>query len=484
MSPKSDTTSALDALHSHRERYRSLAGFRVTTKASAPAHHCYDWSCLGCAEQMALAQCKLIAGDCLRSGITKLWLGVVAVGSEDVKVRHGIQTRVSMRATGRGRSPSSTLPIPTRRFDVCGKGLMAFLSDVDLSGHKPPLASDGRWLEIPEAMDELRRLLIDPATHTRHAVVGWDAPPRPKNRKAHRSISEALPSSDKVAIDPPSTSAEPPESPPVSLVATMPDLVRTTPHVLREGAEHLPNLAAISPKRDTRPSESSTQQLLHFEGEGPNSTWPRLSYTRITGTPGETYLAAQGIAVPLPDNCGVHWAQVLESQEMKAKRGAVALTLRDARGAPVAAYGIYTDGRTPRSLMLGLPQRGLFATPGALDADVVVICESGLDALALCDLGIPALATCDERTSLPTWVLERLTGRLLMLAPRLDDETEQRITALARNAAGHAQGVYRLLPTGKRHPGWVEYLDDMGARQARLSAIDGMRPRRETKVNV
>ena len=73
----------------------------------------------------------------------------------------------------------------------------------------------------------------------------------------------------------------------------------------------------------------------------------------------------------------------------------------NAAGQLVAVTGRHTDGRdAPKAHTGGLKSLGLFATPGTLAADPLVITEAPIDALALAACGVPAVAPA--RTSCDT----------------------------------------------------------------------------------
>jgi DNA primase len=82
-------------------------------------------------------------------------------------------------------------------------------------------------------------------------------------------------------------------------------------------------------------------------------------------------------------------------------RPAVVFPIRDRAGRTIAAQGRYVDGELPKTRTAG-PKRGVFATEGAFDADVLAIVEAPLCALSLAACGLPAVAILG--TSFAEWL--------------------------------------------------------------------------------
>jgi len=70
-------------------------------------------------------------------------------------------------------------------------------------------------------------------------------------------------------------------------------------------------------------------------------------------------------------------------------RPAVCFPIRDRAGVLVAAHGRYIDGPTePKCRTAGDLRLGVYATPGALEAPQLVVCEGPFDALSLHEVGV------------------------------------------------------------------------------------------------
>lgn len=111
--------------------------------------------------------------------------------------------------------------------------------------------------------------------------------------------------------------------------------------------------------------------------------------------PGADYLRRRGIAPDLADVSPVRYASRWFG------RPAVVFPIRDRAGRIVAGQGRYIDGDVPKTRTAG-PRRGVFATPGALDADVLAIVEAPLCALSLAGCGLPSIAILG--TSFAGWL--------------------------------------------------------------------------------
>jgi DNA primase len=111
--------------------------------------------------------------------------------------------------------------------------------------------------------------------------------------------------------------------------------------------------------------------------------------------PGADYLRRRGIAPDLADAAPVRYASRWFG------RPAVVFPIRDRLGRIVAGQGRYIDGDSPKTRTAG-PRCGVFATPGALDADVLAIVEAPLCALSLAGCGLPSIAILG--TSFADWL--------------------------------------------------------------------------------
>ena len=198
--------------------------------------------------------------------------------------------------------------------------------------------------------------------------------------------------------------------------------------------------------------------------------WAHLRLSPVAGTDAERYLAGRGLPVPLPAGTDARWCAAF-GQAGGSGRPAVVFAVRDGSGAAVAVQGRFVYGGSPKAMTLGPVSHGLFVAPGALAAEVVVVCEAPIDALALTAAGIPALATCGSRSSWPAWFAERLAGKALLLAQDADAAGDRQAVALGTAAAKAGATVFRLRPPTKD---WAQSVEQRGwpaLREALVSAV-------------
>jgi len=151
-------------------------------------------------------------------------------------------------------------------------------------------------------------------------------------------------------------------------------------------------------------------------------------------------------------------------------RPAVVFPVQDADGRLVAAEARYIDKGVPKSRSAGRKAAGVFvASPSALDADGVAICEGPITALSLATCGLPAVALCGHAGA-PVWLVRRLALRRVHLALDWDEYgAEKAGTAIAAELATLGARPHRLRP---RHfeGDWNDYL----ARYGREALRDAM----------
>jgi len=151
-------------------------------------------------------------------------------------------------------------------------------------------------------------------------------------------------------------------------------------------------------------------------------------------------------------------------------RPAVVFPVQDSAGRLVAAEGRYIDKGVPKSRSAGRKAAGVFvASPSALDADGVAICEGPITALSLATCGLPAVALCGHAGA-PVWLVRRLALRRVHLALDWDEYgAEKAGTAIAAELATLGARPHRLRP---RHfeGDWNDYL----ARYGREALRDAM----------
>jgi hypothetical protein len=130
--------------------------------------------------------------------------------------------------------------------------------------------------------------------------------------------------------------------------------------------------------------------------------------------PGADYLRRRGIALELAQSAPVRYAARWFG------RPAVVFPIRDKAGRTIAGQGRYVDGATPKTRTAGPRADGIFATPGALEADVLAIVEAPLCALSFAGCGLPAIAILG--TSWPTWLPIVLAYRPRYVAVATDSD--------------------------------------------------------------
>ena len=141
-------------------------------------------------------------------------------------------------------------------------------------------------------------------------------------------------------------------------------------------------------------------------------------------------------------------------------RAAVVFPVQDAAGRLVAAEGRHCDAGAPKTRSAGRKSSGVFvATPGALEAPAVMLCEGPITALSVAACGFPALALCGR--SMPAWLAPRLALRAVYVS--LDwheDGAEAKAVPIYRALAALGATPYRLAPPAGTD--WNEYLAAVG----------------------
>jgi Toprim-like len=184
----------------------------------------------------------------------------------------------------------------------------------------------------------------------------------------------------------------------------------------------------------------------------------------LAGTPGEAYLHRRGIALDLAHEAGVRHGPDWYG------RPAVLFPIYDRDGALVACQGRYVDGRDdPKTRTAGPKSRGVFATPGAREADRVAIVEAPIDALSLAACGLPAVALAG--TTAPDWLPVACAFKRVLLATDADAAGEEAALKLAPAFGAHGARVARLRPA--RAKDWNEALqtDPEGLRRSLRSQL-------------
>lgn len=186
----------------------------------------------------------------------------------------------------------------------------------------------------------------------------------------------------------------------------------------------------------------------------------------LSGSDAEAYLASRGIPPELARRAKVkaapewaHWRADGDRLERIGTDSRAVFPLYD-RARNLVAINARAASETffePKQQTLGEKKRGLFATPGALEADPLVITEAPIDALSLAACGVPAVALCG--TDPPDWLRELAAFRRVFLATdndRAGDDGARKIAA----ALSLGSSCRRLRPQGKD---WNEDLLAFGA---------------------
>jgi hypothetical protein len=179
----------------------------------------------------------------------------------------------------------------------------------------------------------------------------------------------------------------------------------------------------------------------------------------VAGSPGEAYLKRRGIASELAGSARVKYSAAWTKDAGKQRAGfcAVVFPFYNAAGALVAAQGRAISGAN--KITYGSKQQGVFATAGALDAEVVVIVEAPIDALSLAACGYPAIAL--GGLTVPEWLPKALAWRLVYIGFDNDKWGSAEVTNVGREFRAFGARIYRLRPPEGKD--WNEALIKLGA---------------------
>jgi hypothetical protein len=202
----------------------------------------------------------------------------------------------------------------------------------------------------------------------------------------------------------------------------------------------------------------------------PSSSWDWRALwdaaTDLSGTPGQAYLARRGVPLDVAAAAGACYAPSW------AGHPAVVFPVTDRAGDVQAAQGRYLrDDVTPTKRTGGPSKLGVFATPGALAADVVVVVEAPIDALSLHAAGVPAVALLG--TNAPDWLALAVAFKRVALALDADAGGESRIDALAAQLGVFGATVERWRPAAKD---WNDVLLQHGAAALREALTGAAAP--------
>lgn len=166
----------------------------------------------------------------------------------------------------------------------------------------------------------------------------------------------------------------------------------------------------------------------------------------VADSPAERYLNSRGVSSEAARSVQAWYHPSIPWDGRNAKP-CVCFGLCNKAGDLVALGARAMDGTPAKDAKrtVGPRAAGVFATPGALDADPVAVCEAPIDALALAQAGLPALALWG--TSWPKWVPKALRWRRVYVATDADPAGDT-----AADGLEQALGAYGAKPTRLRPP--------------------------------
>lgn len=186
----------------------------------------------------------------------------------------------------------------------------------------------------------------------------------------------------------------------------------------------------------------------------------------LARTPGAEYLAGRGIPADIADRAGAKYTTDYHDAP------AVVFPLRDISGNLMAAQGRRLDPNAkPKAITAGSMKEGVFQTPGALDADILVITEAPIDALSLAACGLPAVALCG--TTLRPWLARAAAFRTVWLAFDADEAGDKAVVTWTAELSKYGADIKRLRPAGGKD--WNELLITHGP-EALSESIEQFRP--------
>jgi phage/plasmid primase-like uncharacterized protein len=223
--------------------------------------------------------------------------------------------------------------------------------------------------------------------------------------------------------------------------------------------------------RPTPPREPSPAELA--EQAEKRTTLKRLWASTVpivspAAAAGADYLWSRGIPLPFALEARVRFGCDWYG------RAAVVFPMQDAAGHLVAAESRYVDAGAPKSRSAGRKAAGVFvASPGALEADRVIVVEGPITALSIAACGLPAIALCGH--VLHERLARCLAGRTVFVALDWDEDgAERQGDAAFRALAGVGARPYRLaLPAGAGD--FNDYLRAVGLTTMRSQLDEALR---------
>jgi len=132
----------------------------------------------------------------------------------------------------------------------------------------------------------------------------------------------------------------------------------------------------------------------------------------------------------------------------------------DRAGALVALNGRFVEAEAnPKTQTAGKKSNGVLATPGALESNLIAVCEAPFDALALWLCGIPSVALVG--TNWPEWLPSALAFRSVLIATDADKSGDDAAAKLEATLLARGTRTFRLRPRGAKD--WNEALELRGA---------------------
>jgi DNA primase len=173
-------------------------------------------------------------------------------------------------------------------------------------------------------------------------------------------------------------------------------------------------------------------------------------------------LSSRGIDPILAKNSGCgfgywkHWQLNDSGKYTYSKDKRVCFPIRNQAGDVVAmsARAIDNDYLDPKQVVRGYKSLGVFATPGALETDSLIVAEAPIDALSLAMAGFAAIATVG--TSWPNWLINVARNKKLTLIAFDNDEPGDKASdKLLAELSNVGANAIRLAPSRKD---WNEVL--------------------------
>jgi Toprim-like len=181
-------------------------------------------------------------------------------------------------------------------------------------------------------------------------------------------------------------------------------------------------------------------------------------------TAGAAYLEGRGVPADAAAEADVRFSPAWYG------RAAVLFPILDRAGALVAVNGRFVDGRdNPKTQSGGPKSLGVFATPGALSAPLIAVCEAPIDALSLWLCGIAAVAL--NGTSWPEWLPSALAFKPVLLATDADIQGDAAAKHLSEELSARGARPCRLRSRGAKDWNGVLDLRGVEALRSHLSAF-------------